>query len=336
MDESFLETIDFENIHKIIDLTKALERLYKILYELEINGQKNSDIYYKKLNSLITLINYEAKIYEDTDLNEKKCLKILAFLKQKYSLDLGKYAAYDYFYDGLIKQEIDDQALYRVIKKLFNKYQTNHYLNIVAMDGLLEHKALMTEINKQKIVTEAIYDDINNLFLIILEKTINDNNLPYQHLLKKLKYHFGFMFKNSEKKLISDAFIVPLDAYITSKMVADFNQMSEESYNILKHSCVINLCIQALKRLRIIIKSNSDSNNISFTIISCLIRATFQMMDGNLMTDAQAFFNQYMNSDIDLVNCDNSEKIKAYLEQLYKQIGEDHSEVKIVSLKSPN
>ena len=73
---------DFELIRSLLNVTKSISKIYDVLYELEINGEKDSAKYTKYLEYLNIALEVENKYYNN--MSVEQCLRVYKFIESDF------------------------------------------------------------------------------------------------------------------------------------------------------------------------------------------------------------------------------------------------------------
>lgn len=293
-----LEDQDLEFIKSLIKTSKAIETLYEKMYQLEINGQKDTEDYKKIIDYLKMSIDVENKIYEDASLNAERCIALINYILQQRLPD-------NFLHDieSIMGQRYDNKNLRRILGILANK---------VSLESLSSKQILSTEMqfvyamlgnNISNIIRllKEIENDVVKGFLSILKETIsNYRNRQYKNDLIYSKYYTSFINKNIEKIMINNDFDISSEFCIVSKEFADLIQVDSNEYDSLRNSYSKKVSMSQISE--VIKMKDVDYNDQKKAICSllrqCLIRSAFLLMDEENILNIYERFHTFIEDDI--------------------------------------
>lgn len=204
--------------------------------------------------------------------------------------------------DNIIDRILMNPRIDEVLTYLSNKYHKNVAVNI----GLcLEHKDLVetriinsifikwTEINGdswQKLFLPMFYVDLLKLSLSIYDQNYQGNG-KY-----KITYNVGYLLKKIEDELISMKYEVWRHPYLSYKLLATDRQTMNMEEDAVDVECtrVISLFVEVLAKTSINAWQNEKSREEK-VFISCLLRASFALMDEDYAKHIQSSMQKLIN-----------------------------------------
>ena len=309
--------IDTDDLHKIESLLKNntnIDKLYTKLYTIELDGKKNSDEYIKHLEYLLIFLEFEEKIYKDANLSIEKALSWIIFLNKKS----------------------DNKIVSRIIYNLFSIITTKYSeLMVLSYEGL-QHIAKTLSItasgtNKETIsscivLKDNIEKNMYYTFLNFLEAYIKstDNSELKTNLIAG-KYNTLFTNPKIEKIVLANKFDVSPIPHIIEDSHKILPSLNSDLYKCVKDlisSVIANGVIKELLQT-----SDADYNDILITTTSiyrqCMLRAAFQIMSDEKISDLNIDFHEYVESDEYLNNHQNDHISYNLIIHNFKEIKND-------------
>lgn len=186
---------DKDILLRIIKIEKTILKLYKKLYDLEINNLKDTKKYKELLNNLRLSILIEDDLFKNID--KQKLKKYLNNINCSYLLNT--LSDFDF---------------------LFNKYE---HLYIA--------KRLYERINYQEddLLKNLIKED-NEIYFLDQIESLSKYNREYIDKFKECKYILAFLNKNIELELLSNNFNI--NNSLVSKSYAILNDIEKDDYDL--------------------------------------------------------------------------------------------------------
>lgn len=332
---------DYEFLENITKITLSINKLYKQLYELDLNNQKNSAEYIKVLDYLNVAVEAEGWQYNKTNLNFNKCMALIEYILNKnFSRELPNIDEF------IITHQNDDQVVWRILANLDNRlrfdcvevkrliseqihhsYTTfdSHYMASMVADFLSDNRKL----------EKSLEDDWLDAFLIIVEECLNNNdNSKFKSILLKAKYITTFINSNIESNMIGDSFnIYNIVGYNFNKM-ANYLNIQRSLFNDLKNKYGKDEFIyQRDELLKISDHHYKDEDKKAIAILTrCRMRAAFMFMDANTINDVNFNFHE-------LVDRNNDRKTtisESIIVDAFKKINADRKKYKIIQFNNKN
>lgn len=282
-----MEILDF-NYDELLQLEALLESSAKIsniidnLYILDINGQKESSLYEIKLQELQKAIDDESKIYQNANLEYQQCLKFSKLLSSQTNISIFDDKATNCL------THYSNRIFKRVINILMNFAQTSKefHQNVISNSLLIDSNtdkntpqdSLAQELNNNFKVQISLNNDINSMFLSILESYIAQSE--YQKELTKVKYTIATTNKSLEQLILGNKFNIPTIIFIGAQFMNELLLESQLSYDIIGFSELKTKAQMEINKLIQIKDSeySKESTNIDTIISSCYLRALLSLM----------------------------------------------------------
>ena len=324
-------------IESFIKSSHNIKNIYEKLEQLDINNLKNSQEYIYLINKLKQEINVENNKYKNANLTTEQKTKIIELLASNPNSSRKDNI------DTIINQQDNDLITRRVFNILINQTITNiNYTKNNIPTELLEFiNAYNIPINDNKINKEinnytqiqlAISNDINLVFLSILQDNLNLwKYSQYKNNLLKSFYSTIFINKNIEEQLINNNFNIDNNVYISSKLINDLLKSNSTIYNIISSILVepqLDSHISNLLKIKDT-EYNYPSINIYSILTECYIRSLLTFLTNervqylkkkfHYLTVNPTYSKDNRNSQEIIINC-------------FKNIKQDKSKKRIISL----
>jgi len=324
-------------IESFIKSSHNIKNIYEKLEQLDINNLKNSQEYIYLINKLKQEINVENNKYKNANLTTEQKTKIIELLASNPNSSRKDNI------DTIINQQDNDLITRRVFNILINQTITNiNYTKNNIPTELLEFiKEYNIPINDNKINKEinnytqiqlAISNDINLVFLSILQDNLNLwKYSQYKNNLLKSFYSTIFINKNIEEQLINNNFNIDNNVYISSKLINDLLKSNSTIYNIISSILVepqLDSHISNLLKIKDT-EYNYPSINIYSILTECYIRSLLTFLTNervqylkkkfHYLTVNPTYSKDNRNSQEIIINC-------------FKNIKQDKSKKRIISL----
>ena len=239
MDDYKLEKEDYIKFDRLLKVTKSIYSLYNKLYELEIEGKKDSEEYDKVLEYLNLSIEVENNIYKEFN-NFFKTISLIDNIIK----DLPK--KYNFYTESIIKRDLDRNIVQRILITLINRafteedciYETfidniGYYNELICgdLDNLLDKS-----VEKTLKMFKAIEKDYFNIFLYFLNEVKESAyEETFNNALIKAKYDLSFLNRNIENDLINMRFELPDKIIMNSKFISENITFNNRNYNYMKN-----------------------------------------------------------------------------------------------------
>ena len=219
--------MDNNSFTELIVIIKEISAIYKRLYELEINGKRNSSEYKHYLELLISKINQESKFCDNYQCSSKSLIEATFYLEKANEKDKDKLFNPIIRFANISKEKlkITEQILDGEVSKIFN-----------AIFGKDIPKPIPIGINLQ----QEVENDFHNAYIHLLYKKATSLNLSknIKDQLLKLVYNEIFSDCSAEYQLINNNFDLNKPFYFQAQLVFDFYHMDRSAlkdyqYNII-------------------------------------------------------------------------------------------------------
>lgn len=333
---------DFEKLETLLQSSTEISSIYDKLCELEINSQKDSKEYEELLTKLSKLIKKEKDEYQKINFSHKDCIKYLKLLEAKtniHGMDTRITSTLAHYKNRIIKRIMNN--LVDVLERnrnfhqeIINKEIVNSFPNIIKN---IPTEALIKSVGDSAKIQTAINNDIQNMFLSILEETILSKfNKDYRRELIQAKYCILFTNKNMESLFISRNFDIPDIVYISSKIINQLVNSSEFGYDSIKYITLKSLVKTDINNLLNLNDSDYKNHNVYFNsiICKCHIRAALSLMPNSQVDQFNEEFHEIIENKKYLEKNQNNRISEDLIMSCFKCFNHDKEKVRILSAKS--
>jgi len=332
---------DLEKIELLIKTTTFIDKLYNKLYELEINGKKETEEYTETIKCLNTNIGYENTIYND--LTYENCI---AYFKYIYSSEITNTFLSDR--ESLLEQNYSNRIIRRILSTLNFKILSNpiHLQEILEeklknyvsdlddedSNSIIEHSA-----NVSIQIKNSLDKDLLNMYLSILEEFINNNNYQiFKNQLINSTYNLSFTNKEIEKNLVNNNFTIPKEIYISSTLITEINGLPQKVYEVLTDSYVLETIKEQM--IAILEIGDMDYSNVMKATTSilrqCLMRAAISLLSENNLSSISSIFEEHTKSKSYLNNHSYDNISKQLITSSLQNIKNDRNKQRTLSLSN--
>lgn len=300
-----LKKADYEQIFKLIKVSRSINKLYKDLYELEISDKNNTDEYNKTLDYLSIAINVEFNMLKNIKLTGEK-----ASAWAQYLIENMLPVDYVYNVDAVMSQEDKNNVVGRLFNYLIefltkdddaiDEIFRNDITNVVDINDDEIRQALSESVDETLIITQEFENELFDFYLYYLNMTIK---LPkYKSVKKDLiksKYCLSFLNRSLERKLINSKFKVLEYPNFNSKFTAYDLKFDLELYEIIKTIFGEN---QSIKQMNYLLEMKDNDykktkNYVTSILRNCLLRASLQFVSVEGLDDLEYQYYEYIDSD---------------------------------------
>ena len=303
MEKYILKSKDYEFINNLIKTTNSIDSIYRKMYDLEINGKKDTEDFNQILDYLSMAIEVEEKLYKEANLSYLQCIAIADYILQDKLPD-----GFLNDTESIMNQCYDNRVLRRILSILVHKIISDHEsVRQMLPEEIIELMEQLGMPNPDKLVSQAIYSsielqkaferDIFNGYLAILQEFIVSNTYKnFRNDLIRSKYNTSFINKQIENDMISSKFDIPDTFYVNSRFVADLTQTDLELYKMLKNLYGVK---ESTKQISEVIEIGdmdySDSKKAITSILrQCLMRSAFLLMSDEVISDVNYEFHEFV------------------------------------------
>lgn len=319
---------DLEQIEAILRNNKNIERLYDKLYNLEIQGKKNTEEYTKLLEYISIVIEVEDKLYNEANLTPKKILSWINFLKT--TIDKS------------------NAIVQRIINTLFRKITNNYNVlinlsnkelsNVLKISGirLTDKNPKKEEICKCIMLKESIQKDSYYTFISFLEENINDpKQKMFSEYLTKSKYDAIFQNKNIETYALKNNLNIPIYPYIISPLIRDILNINPILYKNIKDSIGNKIVTNQIYKILEIKDEEYNNLNIAAAqvIRENMIKSYFIFMSDEKISDINHEFHEFIEDNDYEQLFPNNNISKNIIINIFKGIKQYRKKIKILSIK---
>ena len=299
-----LTTLDIEKLKDLIKITNSLNNLYNDLEELDINGERESSLYSKKIEYLKITREVEENKYLELELTKEKA-KALSFYILK---ELIKKDFYNNI-NSIVNKDYENRILRRILNNLLKeylKYKVN--INIQSLENSLELEKVKNSkfiselsnfINNNMQVQNNFEEEMVMFYIEFLENAIeNEKNPLIKKELTKSKYFSSFIFRTIETSILETNFLKS-PIVVNSLFEAGLHDISKERYDALRGSFALPYAISEIIKI-LEVKDNlyQDINVRSLNKIrQYFLRAIFLFMDDDTLEEINLSFHETLESE---------------------------------------
>ena len=324
-------------IEGFIKSSHNIKNIYEKLEQLDINNLKNSQEYIYLINKLKQEINIENNKYKNANLTTEQKTKIIELLASNPNSSKKDNI------DTIINQQDNDLITRRVFNILVNQTVTNidytknniptELLEFINAHNLsINDNKINKEINNYTKIQLAISNDINLVFLSILQDNLNLwKYSQYKNNLLKSFYSTLFINKNIEEQLINNNFNIDNNVYISSKLINDLLNSNSTIYNIISSILVepqLDSHISNLLKIKDT-EYNYPSINIYSILTECYIRSLLTFLTNERVQYLKKQFHYLIINPTYSKDNRNSQEI---IINCFKNTKQDKSKKGIISL----
>ena len=328
-----LTSHDYQWLKEIIKNTESIDSIYKKLYELEINGQKDSKEYNDYLDYLKIALEVEAQIYESGKLDFNRGAALYNYIVEDR---LPDHTLTDK--ESLIAQDYDSRVLRRILGSI-KKIMTSDYKSLQGQMVPPQIVELMRAIgmpNVNERVSNAVYSsveiknaidhDVFHGFLTFLRDLLNNSKYEeYKPNLIATKYNAAFVDKDVEEDLLEKSFELPEGFYLSVNFAAGVCDTPQRLLDIIKNQKGLDEATHHLIGLVKVHDEDFDDKNKAFGVLlrQCFVRSAFLLMDEELLGELNYQFHNYVESDEYLEENPNDSVGQQKAFDCFKRINED-------------
>lgn len=338
-----IEKRDLEQIENIIKTTQSIETLYKRLYELEINGKKDTKEFKTNYDYLTIALEVEENNYKNANLTAEK---IQAWIKYIFETKVPKEFYSDS--ESVVRQDYSNKTIRRILNILSNKKRSYFEVpeeisndvflkNIMKLAGIDNPSELFEEATQATAEMDFAFNkDYTNSILHIIKELLNKKEYAnYKNNLIGTKYYLSFLNKTVEEGLLFSEFEIPEMLYFISSNKANVYKLDSTEFKIFKKEYAFEKTIvQILGMLKLSdLDYANEKNAITSILRECFIRAGFMLLDEDTLEDLNYEFHEFLESN-DFLEEHKHDKISTQLViNCFKKIKKDKETVNIISLK---
>lgn len=326
---------DINQINYSITLSSFIEKLYEQLYNLEIDGKKETKEYNRLIGILKLQTDLEKKYYEKINLDYQKAKSWYGYLLVTH-IKTNNISEID----SIINQDYSKRHIKRVLnnlldiilsnpKNLIEKIPEDVYKSIEQLDIEDVETILSNSLDKSVSIERNLEKDVYNTFLCILEEFINNSSFnSIKNELLKVKYNLSFIYTRIEQNLLNNNFTIFDDVYSESKLTADIKEVEKDYYLLIKDKFCNNICLQELSSIVNISDIDYQENKIVIISIlkQCFIRASMAYMSEfaieKIIEDFYRYSAPHIKNDISL----------SIVNDCFNKSKKDKTKIKIISL----
>ena len=307
MKNIILEDKDYELLDKLIQTTKSIESLYKKMYELEIQGKKDTKEFKDTLSYLDIALEVENKIYNNLD--EDKSVNYVGYISNKLSMKRSN------IFESVMDMYYKDRVYLRILENIFDTslsikiksnlvHEISELMSKVKIESSLNDElSLIKILSSLKEINDALEKDKINTFLFILGESIEDY-IEFDVDFIKTKYNLIFMKKTIESDMKLIDFNFPKELNLKASYIALLNNIDInfiESNNYYENINDIQKQINKILKIKDI-----DYENKKYRVESILrtiyLRTLFLKMNSEEIYSIYASFEEFTKCNADNIN----------------------------------
>lgn len=292
---------DLENLDCLYEISGIIKHIYKKLILLDTNNKKNASRYEKLLAYLKEILIIEDGIYNSLNFDFAKCDLWASYIKEKM---LSKFKSDDLLIDGNI-DNFEYRRIYYMICYIRN-LKINNMVDLSMLGIKIEHisigdkeeanKKLNDYISVSSKLTNAYMEDYYSTMLLFLEESINkETNKDIKAKLIERKYYISYFYKNIEKEMISNNFILPSQIYSNSKMLMSIFNLNDDFQSDLFFSMSLVGLIDSYFCIKTDNKDYADKRT-SMIIVENLLKSKIANISENFMKEFTTDLNKALDS----------------------------------------
>jgi len=308
---------DFELVEKFINMSISIEKLYKKLYELEINDKKDGSLYKKLVDYLNSSIETEKRLYDREITDCSRCTTIVGIIMKDELNDKGVLDDTD----SIANHDYSDRIYKRVLNNLFDRLILNKESLQSLADKLyylgIDDKDELKEMYNKASIHSALESDTLRGYLSFLKDYIFDYKM-YNADLTKSKYNVAFINSSIEDEMIRNDFNISDNYFVTSKIVSQINDVGDDEYDKIKNSYALSTIIEQANRLLEISDKDyydGDEEKIFDSIlIRCIIDSSMQLVDEEFLASLYYDFNEFTTNNNSNSHCSEGLIVKCFID----------------------
>ncbi len=321
MIDSTMSKKDLEKLDSLYEISETIKNIYKKLIFLDINNKKNVSRYEKLLAYLKEILIIEDGIYNSLNFDFVKCNICVDYIKEKM---LSKFKSDDLLIDGNI-DNFEYRRIFYMICYIRN-LKINNMVDLSMLGIKIEHitigneeeanKKLNDYISGTSKLTNAYMKDYYSTMLLFLEESINkETNKDIKAKLIERKYYISYFYKDIEKGMISNNFILPNEIYSNSKMLMSIFNLNDDFQGDLFFSMSLVGLINSYFCIKIDNKDYVDKKT-SMIIVENLLKSKIANISESYMMEYATDLNEKLDSL--LATSDIKEEVKTVKDILNK------------------
>lgn len=294
MDNYDLSIEDLDSLERITRVTYHIDNIYNRLYQLEIEGKKNTDEYKKMLNYLNMFLDMEKEEYDKANLNNNKCIAYIGILIMSNPDNELEQNSLDYLANGDYTERIKARIVYRAFSFISN--------NAEILLGQVE-EARIDVVNEAMLIGEAIKEDMFNLCMNMVQSFIDNKNFNKSKFdLILLKYNLAFVECSVEETMIESSFTPSDKTTFKSESVADLFDINSFDLGLIRNTQILQILKNHITGLLDIDDEDyGNKSKITESILrQCIIKASLQLVADDTFNEMFSKTGDIFVGEIDL------------------------------------
>ena len=322
-----------EKIDEIYRIANSIETLYRKLYKMEINGEKDSLEYQKTMDYLKIAKEVENDYYNNNFIGFDECSYYYDLIIEETDNKLEKDI------DSIIVMRHDDEVVRRIVSKIRNKMvksfdviPINKLKKQTKYDDILASEVKLTNIFRSLDLCQ--YDTLST-FLIFLQlfilKTKNDN---FIQKLIKTKYYISFINSEVESSLINNNFEISPFSIHNADFLACLNAIPYKDYYNTKDEYIFKEAYRQLFKLNAVkdLDYKIESKGLTAILRLCFLKSFLLQMKFKDLVETERDFRKIINGETNMKAFKNNDISKELLLRMFDDLDKDLEE-KIVKVK---
>lgn len=309
MEKHRIDKNDFDFIEELEQKAGTIESIYEKMFQLELNGQKESKEFKDLLAELRTAIAKEKSLYQLPDLDFARIDALAHFILENRTPDDFKKDMY-----SIINQEHEGKVERRILGSLIRKNSENYegvkeslpgiitgFLGMIGdLDGEELDKELTKSIVSSNILQKSIENDTYNGFLTILREFINDPKYAkFREPLLRSKYYLAYINPSLEEGLLSNGFEIPETFYSGAQFAANITGTNNLALEMMQDVYGFPIAIENIGELLTTSDEELMDYNKATTAIlrQCILRSLFLYLSTDRIKTLNVSFQQLLEDD---------------------------------------
>lgn len=330
---------DYIHIDAFIKIASSIDTIYKRLYQLEVDNQKESAEYKNLLEYLDISLKVEKDYYDKINFSINKYELTINYLMQDRMPNNPKSDL-----EAIILQENFNRVIRRVIANLdsralnnqqaLQKKVPNQFIELLQFfNNQITNESVLKSINSSILMKQSFENETLNTFLLFLKEESDDKeNVSFKDRLLKAKYDIIFVNKEIETEMLKSRFNV-MNFIFDSKATADILNINSELYNILKKEYGLKISTYQIKKLLELsdIDYGNEKNTLASILRQAYMKSAFLLLDDEVISEINYDFHDLIE-DPEYYNQQNEDKISTSLIiKTFRNIEKDREKYKVLS-----
>lgn len=312
---------DYDFLQNIIKTAESIQELYRRLYNLEVQGKKNTDEFQKNLYYLEIALEVEKDKYDSMDKEKLKLLK--DYILINYCIDKKDYIKYESASFNV--NILENNVIFRILKNINSRLEMKYELIDVSLAQTYKYNFLReterfkgignltNSISVEVHLWEMLKKDYFNVLLKHINNTLENEKSCFNQFLIRVKYGISFSDCYIETDLLENDFGFKNSRYSNFDLSTSLLHLNSEVCNYLKRYFGIKNYNYLLDFLLSISDIQYDDFEMSCNSLlsEYLIKTSFEFMSEREKQKAKIILNDKKN-DIDNNSISKSKALKLF------------------------